>query len=343
MKNRVLAIIVLSLVAVIVIAQFVGKDNVLYPLNFNKSNNTLNEELSNFAVKNIKEVDKIFITDKQNNQVTLDKTEEGWKVNQHFFAREDAIKNLLQCLQKMTVKHPISKAEHNTQIQRLAVSSRKVEVYAKGKKIKTMYIGGATQDQYGTYAILENSSVPFVVHIQGFLGFLTPRFIVTEDLWRENFVFKCKPANITKVQVVNSEEKEKSFTLTKMGNAYSIKNYKGQSIRNIDTAQVKFYLSNFKKISYEAMVTEMTEQKRDSLINKAKPFHTITLEAGKDNRQVIKTFHVKNDTHYNDEGEMLLYDPDRMYAVFNNNKDIATVQYRTFDKITIDPKLFFSK
>ncbi len=343
MKNKGLIIIVSALVLLIVIAQFTDKGNVLYPLNFNKSNSTLNEELSNFAVKNIDEVDKIFITDKQNHQVTLRKTENGWRVNDHFFAREDAMYNLLQCLQKMRVKHPISKAGYNTQIERLAVNSRKVEVYVKGEKIKTMYIGGSTQDQYGTYAILEGSSVPFVVHIPGFLGFITPRFIVTEALWRENFIFKSNPADVTLVKVVNSEEKERSFTLQKINDFYQISDYKGDVLRDLDSNQVKFFVHNLKKVSYEAIVTEMNDTKKDSLKHKAQPFLSITLVAGANNKQEIKTFHVKNDTHYNDEGEMLLYDPDRMYAVFNDNNDIATVQYRTFDKIAVDPKRFFTR
>ncbi len=343
MKNKGLVIIVSALVLLIIIAQFTDKGNVLYPLNFNKSNSTLNEELSNFAVKNTDEIDKIFIADKQNRQVTLLKTDNGWRVNEHFFAREDAIENLLQCLKKMRVKYPISRAEHNTQIERLAVDSRKVEIYIKGEKIKTMYIGGSTQDQYGTYAILEGSSVPFVVHIPGFLGFITPRFIVKEALWRENFIFKSNPADVTLVKVVNSEEKERSFTLQKTSDFYQVSDYKGNVISNLDSNQVKFFVHNLKKVSYEAIVTEMNEAKEDSLKHKAQPFISITLVAGANNKQEIKTFRVKNDTHYNDEGELLKYDPDRMYAVFNNEEDVATVQYRTFDKITVDPKRFFTR
>ncbi len=339
MKNKILLLSVIILVIVIAAAQFVSKDNILYALNFNKSKSTLAEELSNFAVPDEKSIDKIFIADKQNNSVTLTKTEQGWRVNDKFYAREDAIENIMQAITKLRVKNPISRAEHNTQIKRLAAESRKVEIYQNGQKVKTYYMGGSTQDQYGTYAILEGSSVPFVVHIPGFLGFLTPRFFALEELWRENFIFKADPKTVNYVEVVNSEQPERSFTLIKNDNQYQVLNYQNQKMNNIDSMQVKYFLSSFKKLSYEAMIVEMDADKRDSLMN-TQAFHTITIKAGKNNQQVIKTYHVKNETHYNDDGELLLYDPDRMYATFNNAQDMATVQFRTFDNITIDPRAF---
>ncbi len=339
MKNKILYLVIVILLVIIAIAQFVPKNNVLYRLKIDKSETTLNEELSNFSVPDVEIIDKIFIADKENHQVTLDKKSNGWTVNNRFMAREDAIGNLMQAIGKMKVMRPISKAEHNTQIERLAAESRKVEIYSKGKLLKTYYIGGSTQDQYGTYAILENSSVPFVLHIPGFLGFLTPRFIPTEALWRENFIFKAKPYEIDFVQVINYENPNLNYTLKKVNGKYHITYGQNQVLTQIDSTQVKYFLNGLKKISYEAIVVEMTSEKRDSL-NKSTPFHHITLKAGKDNVQEIRTYHVPNDKMYDDNGNLLKYDPDRMYAFFNQFKDIATVQFGTFDKITVDPLLF---
>ena len=340
MKNKILLISILILTIIIIIAQFVPKDSALYALKINKDNSTLNSELSNFAVKDVDAIDKIIIADKQDNTVILEKTGKTWKVNHKFYAREDAIKNLLQAVGKMRVKRPISKTEKELQIRRLATQSKKVVIYQKGKKVKTYYVGGATSDQYGTFVLLEGSSVPFVVEVPGFLGFLTPRFFATEDLWRENYIFKSSPKNINFVQVLNSEDKTQSFTITKDDNdKFHLLNSENQEMDNIDTLQIQRYLSFFTKISYEAMVVNMDESKRDSLKH-SQPFHTITLKAGKNNQQVIKTYHVKNDTQYDDDGNMLKYDPDRMYGSFNGGKDLATVQFRTFDRITVDPKFF---
>ena len=340
MKNKILYLSILIITILIVIAQFVPKGNVLYPLNFNKSNSTLKAENSNFAVNDIESVDKIFIADKQNHSVILTKKDGEWRVNDKFYAREDAIKNLLQAINKIRVKRPISRSEHDVQIKRLAVESRKVEVYQNGKLTRTYYVGGTTQDQYGTYMLIEGSSVPFIMHIPGFLGFLTPRFFALEDLWRQNFIFKANPKQITYVSVMNSEDNKNNFILSKDNNGnYSIVDYKNQIIQNIDTLQIKRFLTRIKKVSYEAMITHMSQGKRDSLIS-SRPFCTIVFKSGENNKQVLKTYYVKNDVHYDDNGDLLLYDPDRAYGSFNKDLDIATVQYRTLDKITVKPSFF---
>ncbi len=340
MKNKILLYSLIILLILIVSAQFVSKENPLYPLKLNKSESTLKDELSNFAVKDVDAIDKIFIADKQNNTVTLTKQGRVWRVNDKFYARGDAIKNILFAIGKMRVKRPISKAEHNVQIKRLASEGRKVEIYQKGKLVKTYYVGGSTQDQYGTYVLLEGSSVPFVVEIPGFLGFLTPRFFAIEDLWRENFIFKANPKDVTYVQVVNSENHKNDFTLIKNNqHQYQVQLPGNKILANLDTMQVKRFLMSFKKISFEAMITNMSKEKRDSLINSA-PWITITLKAGEKNQQIIKTYHVVNGVRRDDEGNKLEYDPDRMYGSFNNSKDLATVQFRTFDRITVNPKFF---
>lgn len=327
---------------IIVAAQFSSKDCVFYALKINKSNSTLKEELSNFAVKDVESIDKIFIADKQNNTVTLKKSDEGWRVNDKFYAREDAIVNILQAIEKMRVKNPISKAEYEVQIKRLSAEGRKVEIYQNGVLSKTYYVGGGTQDQFGTYIILEGSSVPFVVAIPGFLGFLTPRFFALEGLWRENFIFKSEPKKINYVQVVNSEKPELNFTLTKEDdNLYRVFDHQNKLLSAIDTLQVKRYLSHLKKLSFEAMITHMTQEKRDSMIN-SQSWHTIRLKAGEDNVQEIRTFHVLNDAHYDDDGNILKYDPDRMYGLFNQS-DLATLQFRTLDNITVNPKYFLKQ
>jgi len=339
MKNKILLISIFILALIIGAAQFVSNNNPLYALKINKTYSTLKPELSNFAIKDVDSIDKIIIADKQDHTVVLEKTEEGWRVNQKFYAREDAIANILQAIGKMRIKRPISKAERNLQITRLSTQSKKVVIYQNGKKVKTYYVGGATQDQYGTFVLLEGSSVPFVTHIPGFLGFLTPRFFALEDLWRENFIFKSNPKNITYVQVINHENSQNNFTLSKDDkNQFHLLDAQNTEISNVDTLQIQRYLNTFKKISYEAMTTHISEHKKDSLIH-SQPFYSITIKAGEKNQQIINTYHVINETHYDDNGNLLKYDPDRMYGSFNNNTDLATVQFRTFDKITIDPKL----
>jgi len=341
-KNTVLIISIAILVLLIGIAQIIPKGTILDRLKVNNTS-TLKKELSDFAVKDIENIDKIFIADKANHSVVLEKKGKIWRVNNKFNAREDAIKNLMDVIQNVRVRQPISKAEYETQIKRLATTGRKVEIYKNGTLFKTYYVGGATQDQMGTYMILDNSRVPFIMELSGFTGFLTPRYFPMESLWRENFIFKSNPKNIRLVSVENKEEKEKSFSLKKIASLYHLFDYQGNEIQNIDSLQVKRYLSYFKKISYEALAVNMKEAKKDSLL-KSEAFQIIHIETTDNTEQTINIYRVFNDSGVtNDNGEVLKYDPDRVYGFFNNLKDVATVQYRTLDKIAVEPSFFIKQ
>ena len=222
----------------------------------------------------------------------------------------------------------------------MATTGRKVEIYKNGELFKIYYVGGATQDQMGTYMILDQSNVPFIMELPGFTGFLTPRYFPMESLWRENFIFKSNPRNIRLISVKNNENPEKSFSLKKEASLYHLYDYQNNEIKNIDSLQVKRYLSYFKKISYEALAVNMKDTKKDSLL-KAQAFHIIHIETTNNQEQTIKTYRVLNDAGItNDNGELLKYDPDRAYGFFNNLKDVATIQYRTLDKITVAPSFF---
>jgi len=341
-KNTVLIISIAILALLIGFAQILPKGTILDRLKINNKS-TLKKELSDFAVKDIENIDKIFIADKSNHSVVLEKKGKIWRVNNKFNAREDAIDNLMEAIKNLRVRQPISKAEYETQIKRLATTGRKVEIYKNGELFKTYYVGGATQDQMGTYMILDNSRVPFIMELPGFTGFLTPRYFPMESLWRENFIFKSNPKNIRLISVKNNEDTQKSFTLKKTVSTYHLFDYQNKEIQNIDSLQVKRYLSYFKKISYEALAVNMKEAKKDSLL-KSNAYQIIHIETNDGKQQTIKTYRVLNDAGItNDDGELLKYDPDRTYGFFNNLKEVATIQYRTLDKIAVAPSFFIKE
>jgi hypothetical protein len=142
-------------------------------------NSTLKEELSDFAVEDTASIDKIFLSDKDGYKLLLErKTVSAWKVNNSFEARPDAIKILLETIHQIRVKAPVGRASFNNVIKKLAVKSTKVEIYQKGKIVKTYYVGGTTEDFLGNYMMIENSAAPFIIHIPGFEGYLYLSYVL---------------------------------------------------------------------------------------------------------------------------------------------------------------------
>ena len=45
----------------------------------------------------------------------------------------------------------------------MAIQNTRVDVFRKNKKIKTIYVGGETMDQLGTFMMLKDAKEPYIV------------------------------------------------------------------------------------------------------------------------------------------------------------------------------------
>ncbi len=175
-RNRIAIILVIIL----------GSVSLWLVLNNKKS--TLKKGLRDFALEDTASVTKLFLADKNNRSITLEKQKPGiWRLNNKFFARNDAVNLLLETMKRVEVKSPVGKNAKDVIIKALAAAGVKIEAYNKDKLVKLYYVGSETQDMLGTYMLLadpitlENSSVPYITYIPGFDGYLTPRFFTIES------------------------------------------------------------------------------------------------------------------------------------------------------------------
>lgn len=293
---------------------------------------TIKKELRDFAVQDTSAVDKIFMVKKSNEQVTLTRENEGWMVNGKYVARPDAVDLLLKTIHRIQVKAPVSKSALDNVITMMATRNTKVEVYSKNKLIRTIYVGGPTQDQIGTFMMLEGSSVPFVCHIPGFIGYLSIRFFTEEKNWRSPLIFNYDFDEIAEIKSVNTEYPHQSFILTKEKNNFDLRSLEGnQQSAIIDTLAVKFFFSNYERVASEFFANQMEPALMDSL-NGAEPFHVLELTD-------IYGVTVKIEAHRRPPVPLLdpdapipEYDLDKMYARING-QDWVVIQYYVFDEL----------
>lgn len=334
MKNNKLALILLVILIAIAAYFFISK-----------SNSTLGE-LNDFAIEDTASIDKIFIADPTGDKVTLTRSEKNWLVEGKHKARPESMDVIMKTFYQIAVKSPVSKAAQNNIIRELATSSIKVEIYqGKNKPSKVYYIGGATQNHQGTYMLLENdgvkSSVPFIVHIPGFNGYLTTRFYANALQWRDAAVFNYEPKEIKSLQVHYFEQPENSFTIKQTLGQFSLYDEQAKPVENFDSSKVLQYLGMYEKIYYEMVVmNELSQAKKDSVITST-PFFKIELEDIFGKTTKIVAYHMPNYRQIEDEnGVPFKHDVDRMYAVLNDNNFLLYIQFYTFDKITFPRQIF---
>lgn len=310
---------------------------------------TIREELYDFAVADTGSITRIYMVSTAGRQLTLEKHQPGdWQVNGKFKARNDAVRNLLQCMKDMAVKAPVAKSAVENVAKNMATSSTKVEIYQNDKLTKMYYVGSDTQDGLGTFMLLtdiesgENSTLPFIMFIPGFNGFLSIRYFMDEDLWRDRSVFAFLPDQIESLSVDYTHLLDSSFKITlSNSNSISLADSKGRSIPGFDTAKVKQYLNYYSNIQYEALKNDLRPGFKDSVIAKG-AVHIITLKDRNGKVHQIKTFSKSAEAGSTDQvtGKPLAEDMERMYALINEDKDMVLIQYYVFGKLLPSPSYF---
>ncbi|MCB2221893.1 MAG: DUF4340 domain-containing protein [Bacteroidetes bacterium] len=337
-KNRIILIVVVVLA---IIAAFLVSNN---------RSTTFGSDVKGFAVKDTASITKVFLADKKNRSVLLKKVGTGeWTVNDNYKARMSGIRLLLETMKNLAAKYPVPNKAHNIVISQLAAQSIKVEVYQEVYRInlfdriklfphekltKTYYVGGATADNMGTFMLMEGADVPFVVHLLGFRGFVAPRYSTFEKDWRDHVVFKTKLYDIQEVIVENPENPSESFKVINGDDHIQlISLIDNQPVKRYDTLRVLNFLTAFNDIRYEALLDDMDPERVDS-ITSSTPKDIVTLIDESGDTTSIKTFFKANDNRLEDiEGNVYVYDVDRLYALVNDDRDFVLIQYYVFDKV----------
>ena len=327
-KNIIILILVVILAAV---AFWVVSTN---------SKSTIKRELRDFAISDTAAVDKIFMVKKSNEQVTLTRTDKGWIVNGKYPARKDAIETLLKTLKRVQVKNPVSESSMDNIIKMLATRNTKVEIYSKGKLLKTIYVGGPTQDQLGTFMMLEGSSVPFIVAIPGFAGYLSSRFFTEEKSWRSPLIFDYNFDDIKSVKSINNIFPDQSFIVEKTGQEFNIKTLNGNiKAPAIDTLALRYYVSSFERIACEFFVENFDPSIQDSLSN-AVPFRVLEVTDVNGNTKKVEA-HIRRAMGLtDDEGNPLEWDNERMYARLDGETWVV-IQFYVFEVLFREFDYFF--
>ncbi len=315
---------------------------------------TLKEKETGFAVKDTSLVTKIFIADKQTNSITLTRTKKGWILNDKFNTNNRVVESLLGTMNRIKVKAPVPKIGRNSIVSRLASIGIKVEVYQSAYKIdfgenfkffpyeklaKVFYVGDATPDNLGTYMLIEGAEHPYITHITGFRGFLTPRFSPIADDWKSHVIFNQTLSDISSVSVKFGEKPEESFKVDVLSSDGSYKLTRmidNSTIINYDTLKLLNFLTSFSDLRYESRLNNlMSTIRQDSIINMPKVYEVTMVDDDQDttymacfNKRALPE-EIREEAYF----QLIPLDHDRFYGLVNDGEDFVLLQFYTFNKV----------
>ena len=144
-----------------------------------QDNSITRTDIRDFSIADTSEVIKVTLSSKAPEIAVLNRqNENSWTVNGKYKARKSGIFYLLQTLQRMEIAHPVPLSMRDNVIGNLAVKGIKVEVELKNGKNKIFYVGGENKELTATFMMLKGALEPYAVHIPGFKGYLSGRFLL---------------------------------------------------------------------------------------------------------------------------------------------------------------------
>jgi hypothetical protein len=318
-----LAVLILMIIASIVVFKNQGKS-------------TIKGELTNFAVEDTAAIDRIILKNQSGEMADLAREENRWLLNGKYKARPDGINNLLNTMKKVTVKSPVSQQAMNSTLKNIISNHVLVEAYDGSTLVKSYYVGGPNQTHTGTNMLMKGSERPFAMHIEGFHGFLTPRYFTSEKEWRNRAIFEYKREKIASLSIKYTEKPIANFSINiePMVTGYVIKY--GPDLSKVstamDTLSVSGYLKNYEKVHYESFEETKDQNLIDSVIA-SEPMLVMELTTTDGEIKNVKAFAKPLPGGIDPEGNPTDVDIDRLYLLINDDEFVIG-QYAIFDPLT---------
>lgn len=325
----------------ILLLLFIGLGGGAFFITQNKDDKAATSKTSDgdFAVKNVEDIYKIFIANKKDYRVLLERKKDHWLYNKKFKARKYAIDDLLTTIKNIEMKYTTPRNAEQNMIKNLASSGVKVEIYDKNdNNMKTYYVGGSTKNSLGTYMIMEGANEPYVVHNPTFVGMLKGKYYKGEDDWKDMYFFGETPEEIQEVSVEYPKQRNNSFTIYKDGSDFNVKPFyesTPKTSKAIQKGAVEKYLSAFTVLHAEAFNNKLPT--RDSIANTV-PFVTVSLTNTDGEKKSARFFPIIQKDAYGNpinfvDKNITSAQAIARYHVDYSDGSFRLVQHRVFERI----------
>ncbi|MBQ2511049.1 MAG: DUF4340 domain-containing protein [Bacteroidales bacterium] len=318
-----------------------------------------------YHIEDTASITKIFMADKQDVCVTLTRGADGrWVVDDTYEANAPMVDLLLETLNTMRIREQVNKNAIPNAIKDLAAHSIKVEVYQNtpwinwfGGRLQlffrerlttTYYVGRETRDMMGSFMFREGDKVPYVIHIPGFRGFLTPRFVTEPLKWRSHTIVDLNVRAIARVELDIPQSPAESFAIVRQGDGFGMElTHPVQPVVGFDTARVARMLSSFTWLNFDEFASIVPNSFADSCVSGVpRTILRITDTAGvtREVKTFIKYINPDDLITIPDPDTYETFDLDRLYAIISGGSskgpDTVLIQYYVFDNI-LQPASYF--
>jgi hypothetical protein len=293
--------------------------------------------IKNVSVENTSEIDRIVISS-GNNKISLEKENEGWRLNDSFEAKINAIDLMMNMLQRLEIAAPVSRSQQNLTAKKLINAGRHVQIYKGNRVIRSFYIGYDTTGIRGTIFLKEGSKTPFFLKLKGYsLSDISLLFSPDIRFWRDNTLFNYQPSDISDIQVEYPGSLSQSFEIIAgtENRPVLVNKSTGKIMNNADNKSILNYLYYFSGVKYQ-----LTENDSIPAPGKNLLFAEIKIRDVSNTLVHIKLFRKTNRLSSPD---MHQFDLNQCYGKINDEEEIITIRYVDIDPILRELDDFLKK
>ncbi|MEZ5045673.1 MAG: DUF4340 domain-containing protein [Chitinophagaceae bacterium] len=317
MKRNVLYLIILVLLSVIVYFLYIKKEASPYSKNE-----------ANFTVEDTAKISQIELLDMQGHYIKLQRTTQGWTLNDSLTPRPDAIQSILETLHLQAPEQTVPASYHDNVIKALSGQHIKVKIFDGEKLTHSFYVAQYPGVNNATYMLNENAQQPFIVKKPLSNDFLGVRFFTSLQDWRDKRLF-YSTEDIEKVKVQYTDSLQYSFTL--LANNNSVQNDLG----NAQPANAKFVQSYIQSLSKIYCIGfENTNMQKDSIIHYGKSLATVTIKHKNEPSHILTLYFrpIDKGTKAQIKIDGRNYDFDSFFGYYDQ-KDFVLINRKTAEKI----------
>lgn len=283
-----------------------------------------------FSIENTSHIRYIEISEKDVSS-RLQNTPSGWVLLPATETRNDAIKLLLETIQRIKTIAPVPRQSEQRVYQQMQTQAKQVSIQIDNRW-HTYQIYFDTTDN-ATYGRLQNAQTIYSLRTMGYNGKnISALFPVTPLFWKSNILINVLPHDIDSISIQYINKPGKSFSIKVKDTSLLIYNHKGRRQNNIQQALARGYLNYFTQIRYES-VTEKCNT--GALITgETQAFVNIYVSSNNNNNQLLlyrKPMANSSDT----------FDVNRLYCL--NNNELSVLRYVDIDPVLQEINYFLEK
>lgn len=317
------------IVLIISILAIAGLSYYVYQL-MATSGNTLESELTEFAITDVTAIDKIIVSDDLGQKIELIKGSKEWTDSKGGCIQQEGIEHMMDAFKKIKLKGylPDGAAEHHKKV--MYAKHIKVEIFENGSWTKSWYIGPAAQNHDGQIMLLDSkdyglSDKPVIMQITGLKGIIEPTFYADHRKWECTNIFSLEQNQIKKIDVKFIQEPVRSFSIERFGNAMKVLQ-NNQPLAGVDTSRIFMYMNKYKKIHF-LMPNYILNAKQLDSVKHSTPFSILTVEEKSGKLTKLKLYRATGEgVSKNEFGQDVKYNTDEMWCLLPSGQ-LVKCQY----------------